>query len=34
LQLVEMLARQINATLSRDQRDAGAGTKFILEFDA
>jgi PAS domain S-box-containing protein len=32
LQLVEMLARQINGTLSRDQRDAGSGTKFILEF--
>ena len=34
LQLVEMLARQINGTLSREQRDIGAGTKFVLEFDA
>lgn len=34
LQLVEMLARQINGSLKRDSRGAGAGTRFVLEFDA
>jgi PAS domain S-box-containing protein len=31
LQLVEMLARQINGTLNREK---GVGTKFVLKFDA